>query len=401
MKELAPLRWMISTFAYWSLIYLVSACTNQPRGISSPSGGDAIGQIVNQSVVVERETQGYDTYRIPVLVQASNDDLLLFCEARGTESDFGNIDIVLFRSQDGGNTWNERSVVVDNGIDTASDLAAVVKGDTIHFFYQLRPAGDTFNEYLEGGASEAMGYHIYSEDNGKTWSDPVDITDQVLLQSDEQLPMFGPNNGIVLESGRLLVPMYYADQSANTWTPAVIYSDDEGQTWQRSADAIPGEGVGETAVVQVQNGDVYAIARDNSNDADWQKRFFRSSDGGETWDEAGDVNAFITEIRCQQSMVSSGDRIFFLDPVEPERRDGRLKTGLYDLNEPDLVDWSSNELQITSEGFAYSSMALHDSTLHVVYEEVAPEEAEHGYASLQYARIQLRSDLVRNQSVAQ
>ena len=174
--------------------------------------------------------------------------------------------------------------------------------------------------------------------------------------------------------------------------PAVIYSDDHGMTWQRSADIVEGGGVNETAVVEMQNGDVYAIARDNSDDADDQKRFFRSTDGGETWNEAGDVDPFIPEVSCQQSMVSLGNRIFFVSPVERERRDGRLKTGVYDASVLGKVKWSANELQITPDGFAYSTMALHDSTLHLVYEEVAPSEAENRYASLQYAQVKLRLD---------
>jgi len=93
-------------------------------------------------------------------------------------------------------------------------------------------------------------------------------------------------------------------------------------------------------------------------------------------------------------MVSRGDRIFFAHPVKQGRQDGRLRTGVYDLSQADNVDWSPNELQITPDGFAYSSMALHDSTLHVVFEETAPNVEDYTYASLQYVQVELAPEVV-------
>jgi sialidase-1 len=261
-------------------------------------------------------------------------------------------------------------------------MAAVVADGRVHLLFQKRRGDRAFGDYLRGDAADARGYHMYSDDSGQTWSRPREITGQVLPAPDEQLPMFGPNNGIVLDSGRLVVPMYYANQSANTWTPAVIYSDDKGETWRRSVDATPGQGVNETAVVQVASGDVYAVARDNSGDGNDQKRFFRSTDGGETWTETGDVHPFVPEASCQHSMVVRGNRIFLATPEQGSRRDGRLKTGTYDVSQPDNVQWEEDDLQLTPEGFAYSTMALQDSTLHIVYEA-------NQYASLQYVQIRL------------
>lgn len=366
-----------------TLTPLFGACNGISSDTSSADGPSF--EIINESTVVEQGDLGYDIFRIPVQVRAPNGDLLLFCEARKSSSDTGDIDIRLFRSEDGRDTWNDEGALIDNGSDTAADIAAVVDTGRIHLLYQERPGNRGFGDYREGDASDARGYHIYSDDNGETWSDPKEITDQVLPASDEQLPMFGPNNGIVLDSGRLLVPMYYADQSANKWTPAVIYSDDNGQTWKRSEDAIPGEDVNETAVVQASNDDIYAIARDNSGDSNDQKRFFRSTDGGETWAETGDVNAFVPEVSCQQSMVMRGERLFLATPQNKSRNDGRLKTGIYDPSQPDNVSWNSDDLQITPGGFAYSAMVIQDSTTHLVYEE----STSNGYESLKHVQIRV------------
>lgn len=377
-----------SLYSRWALLLvlsmLVGACTGDTdeETLSQNEFMADSSEMGTRSTVVEQGTDGYEIFRIPVLVRAPNGDLLLFCEGRVTGSDFGNIDVLLFRSTDAGATWSEGRVVAENDTGTASDMAAVVQDRRVHLLFQKRPGDRTFSDYLQGDAADARGYHMYSDDSGRTWSQPREVTGQVLPASDEQLPMFGPNNGIVLDSGRLVVPMYYANQTANAWTPAVIYSDDGGETWRRSVDATPGQGVNETAVVQVANGDVYAVARDNSGDGNNQKRFFRSTDGGETWTETGDVHPFVPEALCQQSMVARGNRLFLATPAQGSRRDGRLKTGTYDIGRSDNVHWEEDDLQITPDGFAYSTMALQDSTLHVVY------EADQ-YASLQYAQVRL------------
>jgi sialidase-1 len=366
---------------------LVGACTGGTDEETLSQNGFMAdsSEVVARSTVVEEGTDGYDIFRIPVLVRAPNGDLLLFCEGRVTGSDFGNIDVLLFRSTDAGATWSEGTVVAENGSNTASDMAAVVQDGRVHLLFQKRPGDRTFSDYQNGDATDARGYHMYSDDSGRTWSEPRDITNQVLPASDEQLPMFGPNNGIVLNSGRLVVPMYYANQSANDWTPSVIYSDDGGETWRRSVDATPGQGVNETAVVQAANGDVYGVARDGSRDENDQKRFFRSTDGGETWTEIGDVHPFVPEVSCQQSMVARGNRLFLATPAQGSRRDGRLKTGTYEVGQPDNVRWEEDDLQLTPDGFAYSTMALQDSLLHIVYEEKTPDQ----YAALQYVRVRL------------
>ncbi|WP_162899561.1 sialidase family protein [Salinibacter ruber] len=365
---------------------LIGACaTGGGEEESFSNEAETEEKVVARSTVVKQGTGRYDIFRIPVLVSAPNGDLLLFSEGRTGRSDFGNIDILLFRSTNDGKTWSAGKIIADNGSNTASDMAAVVKDGRVHLLFQKRPGNRTFNDYLQADASDAHGYHTYSDDSGRTWSQPQEITSQVLPAPDEQLPMFGPNNGIVLDSGRLVVPMYYANQSANDWTPSVIYSDDGGETWQRSMDSVPGQGINETAVVEIGDKEVYAIARDNSGDENHQKRFFRSKDGGETWTEVGDVNPVVPETSCQQSMVALGNRLYLATPEEDSRRDGRLKTGTYDIGQPDNVQWEE-DLQLTAGGFAYSTMAIQDSTIHVVYEEKTPDQ----YASLQYVRVRLR-----------
>src|SRR5882762_7217999 len=60
-------------------------------------------------------TEGYKSFRIPAILRSPNGDLLAFAEGRVKGgNDYGNIDIVMKRSKDGGASWSALSVVAEN-----------------------------------------------------------------------------------------------------------------------------------------------------------------------------------------------------------------------------------------------------------------------------------------------
>lgn len=71
--------------------------------------------VLNQSQPFTTGTDNYAIYRIPSMVITKHDVVLAFCEGRvdGRE-DTGNIDIVLRRSGDRGNTWQDLLVIYDD-----------------------------------------------------------------------------------------------------------------------------------------------------------------------------------------------------------------------------------------------------------------------------------------------
>ena len=76
-------------------------------------------------------TDGYHTFRIPALVRSNEGTLLAFCEGRRTGGgDSGNIDIVLKRSFDNGESWQPMQIAVSTGTDTDGNPAPVVDRDT-------------------------------------------------------------------------------------------------------------------------------------------------------------------------------------------------------------------------------------------------------------------------------
>ena len=67
------------------------------------------------TIVFSKGENGFDTYRIPALVEAADGSILAFAEARKfSRSDTGDIDLVLKRSTDGGKTWGEIITVWDD-----------------------------------------------------------------------------------------------------------------------------------------------------------------------------------------------------------------------------------------------------------------------------------------------
>ena len=69
---------------------------------------------VTKVTVFKAGQDGYHTYRIPVIVRAKNGDLLAFAEGRKNgRDDHGDIDIVLKRSSDSGQTWGPLQLVQD------------------------------------------------------------------------------------------------------------------------------------------------------------------------------------------------------------------------------------------------------------------------------------------------
>src|SRR5688500_13962217 len=75
-------------------------------------------QGADETVVFRAGEGGYHTYRIPALLVSPKGALLAFCEGRKTsKQDHGDVDLVLKRSSDGGQTWSKQQLVHEVGGD--------------------------------------------------------------------------------------------------------------------------------------------------------------------------------------------------------------------------------------------------------------------------------------------
>ena len=295
----------------------------------------------------EADTDGYALYRIPGIVVTKQGTVLAYCEARRTgKSDWDTIDIMLRRSTDSGKTWSERQRIADvpgpktkNPVALAQNLAnpddvtynnpvAIADRDgTVHFLYCL--------EY-------ARCFYIRSDDDGLTWTAPVEITaafEELRPQYDWKVLATGPAHGIQLSSGRLIVPIWISTGTGgHAHRPSVtstLYSDDGGKSWQCGEIAVPNtdEWVfpNETVIVERADGRVMLNVRSESHAH--RRIVVISNDGASGWTQPKFDDALLEPI-CMASIVRYSrqpqhdkNRILFANPHNLERADGKEKLG--------------------------------------------------------------------------
>src|SRR5690606_15112566 len=106
--------------------------------------------------------------------------VLAFCEARRELGDAAPIDIWMRRSEDGGAHWSEPHLVVEGGGHTAGNPAPVVdqKSGRVLLLYCVNER-ERGHELICRGEAPRTVWLTSSEDDGATWSVPVEITAQV------------------------------------------------------------------------------------------------------------------------------------------------------------------------------------------------------------------------------
>ena len=124
----------------------------------------------------------------------------------------------------------------------------------------------------------------HSDDDGVTWSRPVNISSSV-TRPEWKWVATGPGHGIQLASGRLLIPCdhsFYLHGDKRRGPAAhshVFYSDDHGKTWQLGG--ITQKSMHECQVVERSDGSLLLSMRNYVGRE--QRAFSTSEDGGDSW----------------------------------------------------------------------------------------------------------------------
>lgn len=238
--------------------------------------------------------QGYNTFRIPAIVKAPNGDLLAFCEGRVTGGgDFGNIDIVLKRSTDQGLHWGDLQVVADAGSLQAGNPAPVVDytdpdypAGRIFLFYNT---GDNHEGEVRKGNGTREVWYISSTDNGRHWSNPVNISTQVKLPEWRSYANT-PGHALQLSSGphkgRIFVAANHSDgppqQEFTDYKAHGYFTDDHGKTFRLGA-SVNFRGSNESTAAELADGRLMMNSRNQRGDI--KARIISiSSNGGISWD---------------------------------------------------------------------------------------------------------------------
>ena len=416
---------------------------------------------------------GINTYRIPALLKTDKGTLIAGADERRLQfSDWGDIGMVVRRSQDGGETWGDR-ITISNLRDNPDakdktapsplniDMVLVQDPTTKRIFsvydmfpegkavfgmpakpekayerigdktyqilyktgekgyYTIRENGEVYNSknqktdyhvvvnpkklgYSDKGdlykgkdlignvyfaqstknpfrvANTSYLWMSYSDDDGKTWSAPKDITPGI-RQDWMKFLGTGPGTGIVLRTGahkgRILVPAYTTNNISHlggSQSSRLIYSDDHGVTWHAGEAPNDNRHVGnsvihssnmnnsgaqntESTVLQLNNGDVKLFMRGLTGDL----QVATSKDGGVTWEKTikryPEVKDAYVQMSAIHTMHDGKEYIILSNAAGPgrERKDGLVHLARVEKNGE--LTWLKHNL-IQGGEFAYNSL---------------------------------------------
>ena len=272
------------------------------------------------------------------------------------------------------NRKTEYRVVVDPKQPAYSDKGDLYKGEEL--------IGNIYFEYSDKNIFRVSNTNYlwmsYSDDDGKTWSAPKDITYGIRKDWMHFLGT-GPGTGIALHSGphkgRLVIPAYTTNNVSylsGSQSSRVIYSDDHGETWH-AGEAVndnrpvgnqtihsstmnnPGAQNTESTVVQLNNGDLKLFMRGLTGDL----QVATSKDGGATWEKEikryPEVKDAYVQMSAIHTMHDGKEYVLLSNAAGPgrERKNGLVHLARVEAN-GDLTWLKHNPIQ--SGKFAYNSI---------------------------------------------
>ena len=340
-------------------------------------------------VVIHRQGDfGCHTFRIPGIAKTNDGTLLAVYDMRYTSRrDLqAHIDIGLSRSTDGGQTWERPRPIMDmgeygglpqdqNGCSDPNILIDAGTGEILVTALWTHAKPGT-HQWKDGGsepgidpAQSSQFMAVRSNDDGKTWTKPENLTSQ-LKNPSWFLFAPAPGNGITLSNGTLVIPTQGRDANGLPFSN-LTWSDNHGKTWTVSSPAR--SDTTESAVVELSDGSLMLNSRDNRNRQDKSKTNGRAvsvtSDLGDHWTIHESDHGVLPEPVCMASLIShqlddGRSVLFFSNPHHTSKR----KKMTVQMSLDDGVTWNK-QILLDQDGGAYSSLVMVDhDTLGILYE---------------------------------
>jgi sialidase-1 len=350
------------------------------------------------------------TYRIPGLTTTNQGTLLATYDIRresGRDLQ-GDMDIGVSRSTDGGNSWEPMRIGLDMGewgglpekFNGVSDACILVDENSDKIFLAglwMHGVIDENGVWQEGLTEESTAWNhqwrnkgsqpgfgvkqtsqfliATSSDDGKTWSEPVNIT-QMCKKEEWWLFAPAPGQGITLEDGTLVFPTQGRDKNGESFSN-ITYSKDGGETWTTSNPAF--SNTTENMVVQLSDGSIMLNARYNENrnnkGDDNGRVVVTTTDLGNTWTEHSTSRSALIESTCMASIHKhvyheNGEQKSILLFSNPNTKTGRYNMTIK-ISFDDGKTWPEEYWMLLDEGrsFGYSCLtSVDENTIGILYE---------------------------------
>ncbi len=353
--------------------------------LAAPVAGAVEPFLEKQDLFTVGDDPAYQLYHIPGIVVTARGSVLAWCEARKRAagvSDWDDIRLLLRRSTDDGRTWSPpRSIARVDGPKRKNPFALRMKN--------VDPNDVTYNNPVLIADRDGTVHMLFcleyervfyqrSGDDGVTWGAPVEITACFgAFKKDYAWKVLatGPNHGIQLKNGRLVVPVWLSTgEGGNAHRPSVtatVFSDDGGRTWQAGGIAVPCTDTwinpNETVAVELADGRVMLNVRSESKAH--RRLVTTSPDGATNWSEPKFDEALLEPI-CMAGLVrydhGGQSLLLFSNPHnleggrggEPEPGKSRARKNLsVKISRDEGATWPVNRL-LEDGPSAYSDLAV-------------------------------------------
>jgi hypothetical protein len=218
--------------------------------------------------IISRDDSIYEAFP-DVTLTPSGKLVCVFTECTH-HKDRSNSRIMLTESTDRGRSWSPKRPLAEVAADGHWNCARITRfsdGRLVAIVDRLG-AGEK-----KAQLEEMQNFLFFSEDEGASWSEPVETPAQGIV----------PDKPLELASGRWILSCHYRDNEFGFAVQRLWYSDDKGKSWEGPVMVGKKEGLNlcEVSILPVED-KLVAFMRENSGQG-WDCMKTISSDGGESW----------------------------------------------------------------------------------------------------------------------